>query len=59
MGEKTCCVTGHRDIPAERIAYVEQELRREIQTAIEEDILLLSMLSSAFSLHLQISLCLP
>lgn len=36
MGEKTCCVTGHRDIPAERIAYVEQELRREIQTAIEE-----------------------
>lgn len=36
MGEKTCCVTGHRDISAERIAYVEQELRREIQTAIEE-----------------------
>lgn len=36
MGEKTCCVTGHRDISEERIAYVEQELRREILTAIEE-----------------------
>ena len=36
MGEKTCCVTGHRDIPEKRIAYVEQELRREILTAIEE-----------------------
>ena len=36
MGEKTCCVTGHRDIIEKRIAYVEQELRREIVTAIEE-----------------------
>lgn len=36
MGEKTCCVTGHRDIPTERIAYVKQELRREVQTAIQE-----------------------
>lgn len=30
MAEKTCCVTGHRDIPEARIAYVEQELRREV-----------------------------
>lgn len=36
MGEKTCCVTGHREIPEKRIAYVEHELRREILTAIEE-----------------------
>ena len=35
MAEKTCCVTGHRDIPEDRIAYVEQELRREVQAAIE------------------------
>ena len=28
MAEKTCCVTGHRDIPEARIAYVEQELDR-------------------------------
>lgn len=36
MDKKTCCVTGHRNIPAERIAYVEQELRREVQAAIED-----------------------
>lgn len=36
MSEKTCCVTGHRDIPAERITYVEQELRREILAAIAD-----------------------
>ena len=35
MGSLTCCVTGHRDIPAERIAYVEQQLRREVLEAIE------------------------
>lgn len=36
MDEKTCCVTGHRDIPETRIAYVEQELRREVLSAIED-----------------------
>lgn len=36
MEEKICCVTGHRDIPADRLAYVEQELRREVQAAIED-----------------------
>lgn len=36
MDEKTCCITGHRDIPEKRIVYVAQELRREILTAIEE-----------------------
>lgn len=36
MDEKTCCVTGHRDIPAERMADVEQALRREVLAAIEE-----------------------
>ena len=36
MEEKTCCVTGHRDIPKERLDYVEQELRREVQAAIED-----------------------
>ena len=35
METKVCCVTGHRDIPAERIAYVEQELRREVRAATE------------------------
>ena len=28
---KTCCVTGHRDIPADQIAYVKQALRHEIE----------------------------
>ena len=36
MTEKTCCVTGHRDIPEDRIAYVEQELRREVLAAIQD-----------------------
>ncbi len=35
MKAKVCCVTGHRDIPAERIAYVEQQLRWEVLAAIE------------------------
>lgn len=34
--KKTCCVTGHRDIPEDRIAYVEQELRREVLAAIQD-----------------------
>ena len=36
MNEKTCCITGHRDISSDRIVYVEQELRREILSAIED-----------------------
>lgn len=36
MAVKTCCVTGHRDIPASRLAYVEQQLRREVLLAIED-----------------------
>ncbi len=36
MAEKLCCVTGHRDIPEDRIAYVEQELRREVLAAIQD-----------------------
>lgn len=34
--EKTCCVTGHREIPDDRLSYVEKELRREIQEAIRD-----------------------
>lgn len=33
---KTCCVTGHRDIPADKLGYVEQELRREVEEAIAD-----------------------
>ena len=33
---KTCCVTGHRDIPADQIAYVKQALRHEIELAIAD-----------------------
>lgn len=36
MNGKTCCVTGHRDIPAAQIGYVEQELRREVKAAIAD-----------------------
>ena len=33
---KTCCVTGHRDIPAEKNERIKKELRREILQAIED-----------------------
>lgn len=36
MQIKSCCVTGHRDIPADQIDHVKQELRREILVAIED-----------------------
>lgn len=33
---KTCCVTGHRDIPVEKQQLVEESLRREVATAITD-----------------------
>lgn len=36
MNEKTCCVTGHRDIPADKMAYVREQLEAEIEQAIAE-----------------------
>lgn len=36
MEEKICCVTGHRSIPTEQTAFVQNELRREIEKAIAE-----------------------
>lgn len=36
MEKKTCCVTGHRDIPADKLDYVERELHREIQDAVAD-----------------------
>lgn len=34
---KSCCVTGHRDIPTDKISFVEQELRKEIQSALDDE----------------------
>ena len=36
MNEKTCCVTGHRNISIDCITRVEQALRHEILLAIED-----------------------
>ena len=36
MDSKTCCVTGHRDIPASKINTVKYSLYREIQAAIAD-----------------------
>ena len=36
MSVKTCCVTGHRDIPADKLEYVKGELQREILQSIED-----------------------
>lgn len=36
MNTKACCVTGHRDIPAEKVEYVKTKLREEIETAIAD-----------------------
>ena len=34
MGEKTYCVTGHRDVPVGKEQYVEEALRKEVLAAI-------------------------
>ena len=34
MGEKTCCATGHRDVPVGKEQYVEEALRKEVLAAI-------------------------
>ena len=34
MGEKTSCVTGHRDVPVGKEQYVEEALRKEVLAAI-------------------------
>ena len=36
MKEKCCCVSGHRDIPADKLPYVKEELRKAVQAAIED-----------------------
>ena len=36
MAEKTCCVTGHRDIPENKLTYVKEELKKHILQAIED-----------------------
>lgn len=33
--EQTCCVTGHRDIPLEKIPYVQGQLHQELVQAIQ------------------------
>lgn len=33
---KAICVTGHREIPSDKIEYVRQELRREAERAVED-----------------------
>ena len=34
MQEKTCCVTGHRDIPAEQVSHIKKSLEQEVGRAI-------------------------
>ena len=36
MKEKTCCVTGHRKIPADKKEYVAAELKKEILAAVAD-----------------------
>ena len=36
MNAKACCVTGHRDIPADKIEYVKAKLKEEIEQAIAD-----------------------
>ena len=33
---KACCVTGHRDIPADKVEYVKSKLKEEIEKAIAD-----------------------
>ena len=32
---KTCCITGHRDLPAEKMEYIKEMLRQKVEYAIE------------------------
>ena len=36
MKGKTCCVTGHRDIPAEQVGHIKKSLEQEVDLAISE-----------------------
>lgn len=36
MSQKACCVTGHRDIPAEKWGLVQERLKEEIEKAIQD-----------------------
>lgn len=36
MNGRTCCVTGHRDIPVGQVDFVKQELKKEIELAIAD-----------------------
>lgn len=36
MSTKACCVTGHRDIPADKVEYVKTKLKEEIERAIAD-----------------------
>lgn len=36
MQEKTCCVTGHRDIPAEQVGHIKKSLEQEVDRAISD-----------------------
>ena len=36
MEGKTCCVTGHRDLPQKEINHVKAALRREIDSAVAD-----------------------
>ena len=36
MQEKTCCVAGHRDIPAEQVGHIKKSLEQEVDRAISD-----------------------
>ena len=36
MKEKTCCVTGHREISEDKLAYVENELKKAVMAAVKD-----------------------
>jgi len=36
MQGKTCCVTGHRDIPAEQVGHIKKSLEQEVDRAISD-----------------------
>ena len=34
--ERTCCITGHRTIPEEKLDYVKSEIQKEVLQAVED-----------------------
>ena len=57
MKGKTCCVTGHRDLPQNEINKIKAALEHEIDAAVTDGFTCFMSSFAVFFLHLRISGC--